>query len=64
MPTPKERVIRTFCFHDWEKWSEPQTMTWVVGDHEAGEVYTKTEGYMSQRRACKKCGKVKYRKCT
>lgn len=53
-----ERVIRTFCFHEWEKWSKPFTGTWVTGDmtHE-------TEGYMTQRRTCTKCGKVSYRKC-
>ena len=54
-----ERIIRTFCWHEWGKWSEPFTGTWVLGTelHE-------TEGYMTQKRKCLKCGRVSYRKCT
>lgn len=52
-----DHIIRSFCFHRWEKWSKPFQGTWVDPDsHE-------TEGYMSQRRTCLKCGKVSYRKC-
>ena len=55
----KERIIRTFCWHDWEKWSTPFCGTWV--DHT--EEDEKTFGLMTQRRTCKKCGRVSYRKC-
>ncbi len=54
-----ERIIRRFCWHEWEMWSEPFTGTWVLG----GEEPHGTEGYMTQRRKCTKCGKVSYRKC-
>jgi hypothetical protein len=54
-----ERIIRTFCWHSWEKWSTPFCGTWV--DHT--EEDEKTFGLMTQRRTCKKCGRVSYRKC-
>ncbi len=54
-----DHIIRTFCYHRWEKWSKPFTGTWVLG----GEHLHETEGYMSQRRTCLKCGRVSYRKC-
>ena len=53
-----EHIIRTFCWHMWNKWSTPQTMTWV--NYETSESY----GVMCQRRECGKCGKVRYRKCS
>ncbi len=52
-----ERIIRRFCWHEWTLWSEPFTGTWVT-DAEHG-----TEGYMTQKRKCTKCGRVSYRKC-
>jgi len=54
-----EYVIRTFCWHDWEKWCTPFCGTWVDHTEEA----EKTFGLMTQRRTCKKCGRVSYRKC-
>jgi hypothetical protein len=60
-----DALIRTFCWHGWEKWSTPFTGTWttreVLGDETTQEIVT---GYMTQRRMCTKCGKVVYRKCT
>ncbi len=56
-----DHIIRTFCFHRWEKWSKPFTGTWVLHHYE--ENSTSTEGYMTQRRTCLKCGRVSYRKC-
>lgn len=53
-------LIRTFCWHSWEKWSEAFQGTWVHKD-EMGETVCK---YMSQRRTCTKCGKTRYRKCS
>ncbi len=52
-----ERIIRTFCFHAWGKWSDRFQGTWV------DPVEHSTEGYMSQKRTCKKCGRISYRKC-
>ncbi len=54
-----QRISRSFCFHEWEMWSEPFTGTWVLG----GEQPHETEGYMTQKRKCRKCGRVSYRKC-
>ena len=53
----RRSIRRTFCFHAWELWSEPFTGTWVV------DVNHETEGYMTQKRRCRKCGRVSYRKC-
>jgi hypothetical protein len=49
--------IRRFCWHAWELWSEPFTGTWIMDENH------KTEGYMTQKRRCQKCGRVSYRKC-
>lgn len=58
-------VIRTFCWHDWEKWSDPFQGSWTHRDQWGEEDVTETTvKYMTQRRMCKKCGKVRYRKCT
>ena len=57
----KGRIIRTFCWHEWEKWSDPFTGTWVHRHFD--DEGTSTEGYMTQRRTCEKCGRVSYRKC-
>ena len=58
-------IIRTLCWHKWERWSEPFQGTWVhsntFGDVEAEVTTVK---YMTQRRTCEKCGKLVYRKCT
>ena len=58
-------IIRTFCWHHWDKWSEPFQGEWihreVMGNVETNETVVK---YMSQRRMCESCGKVVYRKCT
>jgi len=53
-------IIRTFCWHNWEKWTEAFKGVWVHKD-EFGET---TFEYMSQKRTCKKCGRTKYRKCS
>ena len=58
----KGRIIRTFCWHNWEKWSDPFCGTWT-NPEEPAESESASRGYMSQRRTCKKCGRVSYRKC-
>ena len=55
----RRSIRRTFCFHAWEMWSEPFTGTWVLG----GDQLHETEGYMTQKRKCTKCGRVSYRRC-
>ena len=58
-------LIRTFCWHGWEKWSDPFTGTWTHREVMDGDVTNEVvTGYMTQRRMCTKCGKVVYRKCT
>lgn len=58
-------LIRTFCWHSWEKWSDPFTGTWTHREELDGTVTNEVvSGYMTQRRMCTKCGKVVYRKCT
>jgi hypothetical protein len=58
-------LIRTFCWHGWEKWSDPFTGTWTHREVLDGDVTNEiVTGYMTQRRMCTKCGKVVYRKCT
>lgn len=56
----KGRIIRTFCWHKWEKWSTPFCGSWI--DPESPPE-ADAKGYMTQRRTCKKCGRVSYRKC-
>ncbi len=53
-------LIRTFCFHSWDKWSTPFCGTWANNE----EAEEKTFGRMTQRRTCEKCGQVRYRKCS
>ena len=58
-------LIRTFCWHKWEKWSTPFTGTWTHREVLDGDVTNEVvTGYMTQRRMCDTCGKVVYRKCT
>lgn len=56
----KGRIIRTFCWHSWEKWSDPFTGSWTDPTEPSEEP---ARGYMTQRRTCKKCGRTSYRKC-
>ncbi len=58
-------LIRTFCWHDWKKWSKPFTATWTHREVLDGEMTKEiVTGFMTQRRNCQKCGRVVYRKCT
>ena len=58
-------ILRTFCWHKWNKWSDPFTGTWthreVLDGETTNEVVT---GYMTQRRMCDTGCKVGYLKCT
>lgn len=58
------------CWHDYEKWSDPFQGTWNHYGDETDQLVDKianrapmTVVFMTQRRTCKKCGKVQYRKC-
>lgn len=54
--TPKEDVC--FWRHHWGKWEDPFTGEWVkIVD---GGSY----GSLTQKRTCKRCNAVSYRKCT
>lgn len=58
-------LIRTFCWHEWSKWTDPFQGSWVHRECWDAEITNEsTVKYMTQRRACNKCGKVIYRKCT
>ncbi len=61
----KDAIIRSFCWHSWSQWTDPFQGTWVHRETWDADVQNEVKTqYMTQRRACKKCGKVVYRKCT